>query len=313
MANDLSPTLRNRGIGARRLFESFRTMLSSAGHFRTALTISLALLFLASFAVPLVFASKVKDIFFGDGPVATQRLKLEFPQNSGVFSDSKYFLRIRDAEGLDPRRDEDFMVLSWYSLKLLPQLDERKVLYSKLDPSSPTQRGYSLSLVKIKEGLQPVVYWRDNSGRGGALKFAPIELLPKTWFMFALTCRKNRFLGLHGMLLRNEGKPEIKLLGGYDLEDVVAPWSDSDLVVGPFNSRRVEGKVGPFGIFSGPKLLNSIDDILHDLRTEPGQLPKSIPESAVKIWRVPTKDDSNQGADSDQGQIEFKVPDRRKR
>ena len=197
------------------------------------------------------------------------------------------FFRVRDHQGLDPLSGRDFLLLGWFNLKRLPQPGKRIVLLSKYEDHSLTPKGYALGLLRDADACRPVVYWNDRGGKGGWYVFSQMDILPRTWFMLALSFRRDRYLGLHSALYLDDAEsPRIQLLGGYDLESAVIPESNAQLVMGSFRTSSLRGMIGTIGIFESENLSEDLDSILFSAAANPGEIPDTFDEQQVKFWSV---------------------------
>jgi hypothetical protein len=136
------------------------------------------------------------------------------------------------------------------------------------------------------DGVRPLVYWQDESGKGRWVTFASANIQPKEWYLMAVSFRENRFLGVHIAPIRTEAP--IEAVGGYDLEGL-NPSNDSDLVVGSFANGKFKGRLGPFGVIQKTGLSDDLTALIERLRAEPGVIPDAD-ESSVVLWASPLTD-----------------------
>jgi hypothetical protein len=104
---------------------------------------------------------------------------------------------VSDAVDLNPEKGSDFLFFTWVKLKRGIAPDERVVFVGKYDPASKVRPGYSFGLKGGVDGVRPVVYWQSDSAAGGWFTFSSTQLKPKEWYLFAISFRKGRFLGVH--------------------------------------------------------------------------------------------------------------------
>ena len=250
-------------------------------------------LFLIAFSIPFfgtLLARSVYTYIQADS-TASQAVQYGPLGDPGDFIASKA-LRVASVTGLDPVAGSDFLVYGWFSLKDLPAVDHNLILLEKRDGRDRRQPGYSVGIRHDKDAFRPIVYWRDRAGRGRWFSFSDMEILPRTWMMLALSFRDGRYIGLHGSLRISESDVRSKLLGGYDLQQTILPHTDSPLVAGSINDRRLKVKLGPVGVVSGPGLSGDFKAVLKDVIKRPLQPPATVRNSNVVLWTVSGQDQS---------------------
>lgn len=220
----------------------------------------LALVFLVSFSIPIFVVLKLSG-WLASGDSAESAAWF----GGGVRIPAETVaIEVSDPALANPERDRDFAIAGWFKLNRLPQAGERMILASKYKLTSPAREGYAFGLSREGDRLRPIVYWRDHAGRGGWNTFSDAQLIPRSWFMFAVTLRKNHLLGVHIVTpwhettSKVEGRRKdgsaVQLLGGYDLEREMLGASDAPLMVGaPFGS-KFKGAVGALMVLSGTEI-----------------------------------------------------------
>lgn len=261
--------------------------------------LSLVVLFLISFAIPLFFAFTLGGLLNNFGPgsdsnSAQQSTQENEPQEKdSVFPDAigisspNTFITVKSSPSLEPQEGKDFLIAVWVKLKKLPLVGESFVVFSKYDEKSSARKGYSFSLTKEQESLRPSLYWKDNSN-GTWFTFSEVNLEPKHWTLFVITFRDDKYLGLHVATLPDaqaeNSQAAIKLLGGHELSNKILPQNKADLLIGSFNGGKFRGKIGPLGIFSSKSLTENLNNILTSLIESPREVPEQFEESDVGLW-----------------------------
>lgn len=241
----------------------------------------LGALFVASFAVPLIFAVK-----FGSPVVVSEPTSEEsdpvFPDSVNI-SKKGSFIRVRDSKTLQPESGKDFAIGVWVNFKRVPDQGETIQFLSKIDSKSRHLKGYSLGVTSDGEVIKPVVHWKDGEGKGRTFLFSPFPLIPGVWTFFGVAAIKSQYLGVHAGTMVEADKIDLRLLGGYDLGQEVLPESASDLTLGSIDS-TFRGRVGPFGVFSDDDIADDLKDLLKDLTRRPQVWPRAISSSSVRLW-----------------------------
>ncbi len=200
------------------------------------------------------------------------------------------YLRVLNHPVLDPSKDRDFLLVSWFSLRRIPEQGERFILVSKYEADSDSRQGYSIALDGDKGFVRPSIYWRDEKGRGGWFEFASLDIQPEQWLMLAVSFRQSRYLGLHLVSPTESGQHiEPVLLGGYDLSGQNLPLNSSDLLYGASRT-RFPGLLGPIAIFAPDDLSSVLSRTLKELGARPLELPASLKGENV-LWLHDTRED----------------------
>lgn len=197
-------------------------------------------------------------------------------------------VRVPHQEELNPHIDKSFLFTVWLKLSQ-PLVDgKRVVVVAKFGGRTPQRPGYALALNSGPDGVRPQVYWQDESGRGRWLTFASVNFSPEQWMVLGLSFRDGRYVGLHSRPLLESGRVEV--LGGYDLQGVLAPRTKSDLLLGSFSANPFIGAIGPVGVFQGAELSANVPKILTDMAADPTSVPDEIDSSDVVLWSSPKVD-----------------------
>lgn len=269
-------------------------LMDSSGKATRPDVLRLVLLFCASFALPLFLLS----LFLRSGPAVTpspgeneiaQEEKLLFP-NALTFTGGVEYLEVVEAEDLLPKVGEDFLLTGWFRLRKLPAEGDNVVMLAHSEIDSSSNRGYALSLERHGSLLRPRIYWRDSDKQGGWYTFGGLEVEPRQWFMLAASFHDNNKLGLHALVHKN-GEIKTEVLGGYELEELVVPESDSRLLIGAFHAKKFNGKIGPVGIFRSESISSVLNAALESFRESPLELPSQIEMSWVRFWTPDGKKD----------------------
>lgn len=244
------------------------------------LVILLALLFIASFALPLAFALRVGGI--GSESVAP---KLDNVVANGVSVYGKNtYIEVAHSDHLNPQTGRDFLLVSWVRFRKLPQTGERVLFLGKFSPDTQVKPGYALGFARDQEELRPVVYWQDQGGQGGWFTFAELDVLPQSWIMLVLSFFDGQYLGLHAVTRSDDGSTELFLLGGYEVESELLPNSAQNLLVGSFRGGSFRGRLGPIGIFSGDELSETLTEIVEQMGSDASRVPAALDSAETLLW-----------------------------
>jgi hypothetical protein len=271
---------------------------------KVAFTAVLVLLFSVSFAVPLVFAIKASGFIDFDKDSIEDNVKESLFPNASKIGASNVYFSIESKDILSPIEGKDFLLVFWAKIRKLPVDGERLLLLSKYDPHLRSLRGYALALSAEGDLIYPEVYWRSNEGVGTWLKFSEISIDPKQWTMFALSFREQKFLGLHSVGISDEkrdSKPEIKVLGGYELEQTIRPTSSSPLLTGAFSNGKFRGYIGQLGIFQKENLTQDLMGILEKVVAEPKKITEQFNQEDVQFLL----EDAGKDSSSYNNKVEF--------
>lgn len=255
-------------------------------------------LFLLSFLLPLLFAVSIGGVL----STTTSNVEVDgiFP-NAYNFSTQGEALRIFNGEKFNPVPGKDFLAVMWFRLKRLPAVNDGVLLFTKYErnkASKDSPPGFALSLKRDKDAVRPQVYWRNRAGVGKWLVFSEFTVIPKNWFMLALSFHADRFLGLHAAIYEPSEKPKVVLLGGYDLGEVVVADNDADLLFGAFHENLFRGNVGPISIFRGKDIIEKLNPILREIAAAPQKIPEDLLSEDVALWmpeRVPKEKEKDLG------------------
>lgn len=244
----------------------------------------LALGFCVAFSIPLLVVTLLhRDSSYRLNNLDNEKVwKADIPNPFKVNRSGQY-LSIPNHFSLEPQLDKDFFLVTWMKLRSIPDSKDRSIFLLKYDGEAKARPGYGLALSGDGQTVHPEVYWRDEQGRGGWLTFPDIPVISDVWCMLALSFREGRYLGLHSALGIGE-KPEVKLLGGYDLQGMSLPKSSNEMLIGAPQHSSFSGELGPVGIFSKPRLSASLIDLVKAFSRSPGELPTYIDKEDVGIW-----------------------------
>ncbi len=265
--------------------------------------VSLILLFLLAFAVPLIFALTVGGVFSKYMPESVVSLvesesdinekdgseKDSLFPNSVSINNSNSLISIKSNSSLEASDGKDFIFSFWVKFKKLPSQDENMIIISKYDDKSASRKGYSFALAREQENVRPSVYWRDENNNGTWFAFSEIYVEPKLWNLFVISFRDNKYLGLHTAALLEKDQTlstQIKLLGGYELSTTIIPQNKSNLEIGAISAGKFRGKIGPVGIFNRKKITENLDSILKNLIAAPLSVPAFFEQEDVGLWMV---------------------------
>ena len=196
-------------------------------------------------------------------------------------------IRIKDISPLNPSTG-DFLLFAWFKLKNPLKDGDRAPFLGKFDPNSQNSTGYALALVGGADGIRPHVFWRNEAGEGRWYAFASTQIIPDQWYLFAVTFRAQRYLGVHLSTFGRDATPEV--LGGYDLEGQVIPASPAALEVGAAGSSKFRGRVGPFGILQSVDVARDGGKIIKQIARNPEAIPELVDPSQIALWANPRHD-----------------------
>lgn len=196
-------------------------------------------------------------------------------------------LRIEHAETLNPSTG-DFLLFVWFKLKNPLQDGDRAPFLGKYDEQSKSKAGYALALVGGADGVRPHVFWQNEEGKGRWYAFASTRVQPQEWYLFAVTFRAQRYLGVHVAGYGPRANPEV--LGGYDLEGEIIPASKAPFEIGAAGTSKFRGRVGPFGIVQGLDVARDGGKIIKEIARNPEVIPDMVDQSQVAVWGSPRVD-----------------------
>jgi hypothetical protein len=254
-------------------------------HKRAPYLALLTVIFLVSFSLPVVFAlwQGGVQIWEDDDELLVSHKLIPNPfrvQGPNVF------FKVKNHQVLDPEPGRDFLLLGWFSIKRLPPAGKKAILLAKYDNAPHAAKGYALGLLRDADAVRPVVYWNNAERKGGWYVFSELDIAPHSWFMFALSFRNDRLLGLHYALYLDGNEGQQKLLGGYDLEKALVPASNADLMLGSFRTTWLRGLVGGVGIFHRKNLSDDLDQLLDEIIADPLATPDLFKKDEVKLWTI---------------------------
>ena len=256
--------------------------------------ILLPLVFLVSFAIPIVFAAKVGGLF-GVSRFFDAEKEL-FPSSIVVGSPGR-FVRVQNSTELNPAQGKDFFFGGWFQFKRLPAVGETMLLLTKFDASLNSKAGYALGLIRSEKDIKPAVYWRNVRGKGGWYEFSPLDFSDRGWTFFAVTVRGGKLLGLHTAEPDRRGKIRLKLSGGFELAEEVFPENSVSLVLGSNTATGFQGRIGPFGIISSESQdAETWLDALTQIAGRPDRLPSMFSKNDLLLWTLGSKIDSSPAA-----------------
>lgn len=253
--------------------------------------LSHSLLFLVFFSIPVILAFKFSSWSTPAKVYIDDETEEIFP-SSFIVAGPGSTLRVEDSKRLHVTASSDYLMFYWIKLRKPLEIGERAVFVGKYDPRSSTRPGYSIGLTRDIDGVRPIVYWQGVEGGGRWFTFSAAEVVPRNWYLLALSFRSGRYLGVH--LAEYGSNNPVQLLGGYDLEREVLPDNDADLIVGAFADSRFRGRLGPFGQLAVDKLSDKLLPLLDDIRQEPRKIPGRLDGESIKLWYDGAKDISKE-------------------
>ncbi|MBN8548901.1 MAG: hypothetical protein J0M12_06270 [Deltaproteobacteria bacterium] len=243
--------------------------------------VGLAFLFVISFSLPLLFTFKFGGTLTTSSQSAADADAI-FPEYTAVQSSGQR-IEIEHAAALNPQPGEDFILSGWFKFARPLQPKEKVLLIGKNDALAEPQSGYIIGLARDTDTVRPIVYWGDEK-KGKWYSFADIAIAPQSWVMLALSFQDGKYLGMHAATIGADGKAELKLLGGYEVEDGVHPSSSGPLLLGAWGEGKFKGRVGPFGLFSKSGIGDDLKNVLKSLSRSPQEIPSSLSQDEVMLW-----------------------------
>ena len=241
---------------------------------------ALVILFLVSFSLPLIFTFRLSDITTSSQSAADADSL--FPNYTAIQSAGQR-IEVEHASELNPVAGKDFIVSGWFKLSRLLQSREKILLLGKNDANSEPQSGYIIGLSRDADTIRPIVYW-GNDNKGKWYSFSDISIAAQSWFMLVLSFQEGKYLGLHIATPSATGKTELKLLGGYEVEDAVTPTSSGPFIVGALGDGKFKGRIGPVGVFSSANIGDDLKNVLKELARSPDELPAAFGSEDVVLW-----------------------------
>lgn len=242
---------------------------------------TLIILFIISFSLPLIVTLRWRQPFTTSSQSAADADSL-FPHYTAVQSGGQR-IEITDSTGLDPAAGRDFIVSGWFKLARPLQAKEKVLFIGKADSLSEPQAGYIVGLSRDSDTIRPIVYWGD-AHKSKWYSFSDISIAAQSWFMLVLSFQEGKYLGMHIAIPGADRKTDLKLLGGYEVEDGVTPASSGPFVAGTWGDGKFKGRIGPFGIFSAAELGDNLKNILKSLARNPEELPAAFSSKEVMLW-----------------------------
>lgn len=243
----------------------------------------LTILFVASFAVPLIIGGRYLS-YFSQKSAQSDEEDTVFPKRL-VLQGHNAYLSIRHNAALNPKVGEDFIISAWYTLEDLPTEDRDVVLFSKVDNEARAKPGFSLSLTRRGSVIRPVVYWKDKEGAGGVYEFSDIRILPRVWTNFVLSLKDGTLLGLNSVMQTDDRRSRRVLLGGFRFATPVYASADSSLIFGE-KGGDLHGTIGPIGVFSAPHLLADFNRTFRKMSKDPLALTDIFDAQDVLLFSV---------------------------
>ena len=252
--------------------------------------LSLVALFAISFSLPLFFTFKARDVFSG-GAASSADGDPFFPAFVGINAPGQH-LEVAPTGDLNPVADRDFLVSAWFKLSRTPQVMDKVLLLSKVDGPSDSAAGFVLGLARDSDTIRPIVFW-GNGALGKWYSFSDIGTAVQGWFMLALSLQEGKFLGLHLGIPVPGQKTEVRLLGGYEIEDRIMAASDAPLRLGAWGEGLFRGRIGPFGVFAPAPVGDELKQVLKALARDPLSPPPMFATKEVKLWSAEDGKDSS--------------------
>lgn len=251
----------------------------------------LILTFALAFSLPLLVGLRFKP--FGAKDSSTPLIQHDLIQEIPIRVDGN-FIAVEKHEALTPRAGRDYLLTVWVKLKRVPQVGERIMFLTLTDPQS--SEGLNLGLARDEDVMRPILSLKTPKGKG-LISFAPLDVIPKNWFLLALSIHKGSSVGCYAA--QTGLKARIDLLGGYDITAWGVPPAPGELQIGAFSQNGFRGSIGPVSIFSGRRFASKSKEIVKALVRNPFTVPEPFSEEDVVLWYT--------GGQSDGGPLNHKV------
>lgn len=226
--------------------------------------------------LPSLVRSPARDIAAGDVSMPV----------SLALTGGERFVRIGTHRDMNPAAGVDYVVWGWFRMRSLPKDNEQRILFQKVSAQGDQLAGYRLVLARVGGAVRPMVLWRDRRGQGGWHTFAEEHVRPGQWYLLALSFRRDRLLGLHVGKIDSVTSRDVRLAGGFELDNPILPVTKAPLRFGSFSPAPYEGVLGPVGVFAGADIIERLPRLLGEMVKHPGDIPTTIPPAAVKVWIV---------------------------
>lgn|GEM_PF-3480124 len=256
----------------------------------------LVALFLFLFAVPvLVLGPLISSSLFEEERSSDEAIYSAVQADGLDIDKAGTFLKVAGAADLSPVLGKDFLIVSWFNLRSLPQRGESMPVLSHR--STRNGKGYAIALSRTsKEFLRPEVYLSFDGRSGGWYKFSDVKILPGQWFLLAMAYYENRYLGTFVGTYDYTGKVQLKKTGGYEIRIPWKPYKNQSLKVGAVKTGSFRGNIGPVGIFSADNLRTRLSDLLLQFMKEPSELPRYLNDENMLFWSPDGKQDLSPAA-----------------
>ena len=150
---------------------------------------------------------------------------------------------------------------------------------------SKTREGYGLaSSLKKTVSFIPKYTGKVLKELEGGTYFPTCPLSQMSGRFWSSVFARENILGLHGAVASNEAKPEIKLLGGYELDEGALPDTKQDLVVGATPQSNYEGRMGRIAVMSPESITDTLSKTLKAIAQYPSDIPSTISRNDVGLW-----------------------------
>jgi hypothetical protein len=251
----------------------------------------LAAIFIACFSLSVFLGVRFGMRFVDSSGASSSDVETELvPKIADIDADQNY-VHIRNSENLIPQTGRDFLLTVWVKFKKLPAPGQRVVFLGKTDWDDPRHSGFSMSLTREANVFRPAVYWQPPTGGNvGTLVFSELRVVPQRWILFALSVKDNRFLGLHTAMLLDGSAADVRLAGGFDVQNAAPPEGKTDLLVGALGSSPFRGEIGPIGVFEPKEIRGEVKRLLKDLVKNPAIPPEDIDQGDIRLWAANPND-----------------------
>ncbi len=254
----------------RHRISSFRSLLGDQSFGLVSRKIILVGVFALSFLLPLSIAVNSSG-FFSWHFSSDENSDDKMFNSSVAFSGPLSHVKIAPTSDLLGSPDKDLLLISWVKFRRIPENNQRMTIFSSLENTPYPKAGFALAVSGEGRGVRPAIYWSSQE-YAGWYRFSEFSIDLDSWYLFAISFRHGNSLGLHLAQVKEVGRSEISLLGGYDLSAVGAPIApNSSLFIAPPGDNKFYGRVGGFGVLSISDLTDKLKDLLKNISRDPSK------------------------------------------
>ncbi len=216
------------------------------------------------------------------------------PEDSFISSSIKFVgkrhpIRVLDTAEFTPQVDRDFVLTLWVKFNRAPEPRNDYVLVQKLVGEERRRTGFEFRLNRDRSGTRPIVSWHGAPASSESeFQFSDFKFQPKTWNLFAIGIKEQRFLVMRGVSIRDDKSLDVQNLGAHDLGSSTDIKNLADLYVGALGAGNFQGELGPLMIFSGQKLIDNFDQLVAGIVQSPNTIPPLADNQQLDLRLIPS-------------------------